>query len=299
MDFHILSPLISYLFVKKSNFLIYSLRIGSFRYPIIPHMSHDIHHDHRTAPRIFVDSDLSENRSITIAEEQSHYLLNVMRLKSGDIVHVFNGRDGEWCGNIGNVTKRSTAIDLHELSRRQKTEPDLWLCCAPIKKAHFEYMIEKATELGVSVIQPVLTAHTQIREVNPERCRMIAIEAAEQSERLSVPEIHKPATLQELVAHWPPGRSAIVCAEHGHATPINEAMKSPVMKTLTKGAIVTGPEGGFASEELEALRKIQSAVFVRLGPRILRADTAVIAALSCWQAICGDWADTAFEKSKA
>src|SRR5262249_2643831 len=151
------------------------------------------------------------------------------------------------------------------------------------------YMVEKATELGVTVLHPTLTTRTQIRDVNAERLRAIAIESAEQSERLSIPEIRKPLDLKKLAQEWPQDRTPIICAEWGDAAPIENALAKLDMKMRMKAAIFTGPEGGFAADELEALRALPGAVFVRLGPRILRADTAAIAALSCWQAICGDW----------
>ncbi len=243
----------------------------------------------RRTSRLFVAADLGAGTTLAVSADQAHYLQHVMRLKTGDVLRLFNGRDGEWHGSIGVASKRATEIITHKQIRPQNVEPDIWLCCGPIKKAHFDNMIEKATELGVAAIHPVLTAHTQIREVNVERCHAIAVEAAEQSERLKVPAIEKPVTLEKLISSWPRDRTLIVCAETGEAAPLQEAFKSPALKSAAKVAILTGPEGGFAAEELETLRKVPQAVFVRLGPRILRADTAAIAALSCWQALCGDW----------
>ncbi len=243
---------------------------------------------HQT-PRLYMDTGLSTGQMVNPCAEHAHYLKNVMRLKSGDDLRVFNGRDGEWHAKITGEQKRSIDIKIHEQLKPQKTEPDLWLCCAPIKKAHFEYMIEKATELGASVIQPVLTARTQIRETNAERLRLIAVESAEQSERLSIPEIRAAVTLKELAAKWPKERLPIVCAEWGEAIPAHKALTQPQIKAAKKVAVIIGPEGGFAEDELALLRKLENAAFVRLGPRILRADTAAIAALSLWQAACGDW----------
>ena len=245
--------------------------------------------DHRHAPRLYMDTGLSAGQMVNPCAEHVHYLKNVMRLKAGDDLRVFNGRDGEWHAVVAGEQKRTLDIKIAEQLKAQKAEPDLWLCCAPIKKAHFEYMVEKATELGASVIQPVLTARTQIRETNAERLRLIAIEAAEQSERLSIPEIRAAMPLKELAAQWPKERLPIVCAEWGEAIPMHEALVRPQIKAAKKAAIITGSEGGFAADELELLRKLENAVFVRLGPRILRADTAAIAALSLWQAVCGDW----------
>jgi 16S rRNA (uracil1498-N3)-methyltransferase len=239
----------------------------------------------RHTPRLFVDTGLGGGRTVEPGADQAHYLRHVLRLKIGDTLRLFNGRDGEWKASVAALAKRSLTLALHEQTRAQQAEPDLWLCCAPIKKAHFDYMIEKATELGVAAIQPILTARAQIREVNAERCRAIAIEAAEQSERLTIPEIRKPVTLADLAASWPPARRLIVCAEWGEAAPVGKALPA----AASSAAILTGPEGGLAAEELERLRALPQAVFIRLGPRVLRADTAAIAALGCWQALCGDW----------
>jgi 16S rRNA (uracil1498-N3)-methyltransferase len=242
----------------------------------------------QNAPRLHIVNDLGPDQALTISGDQAHYLQNVMRLKVGDSVRLFNGRDGEWHGVLSEIAKRALTIKLQNQLKPQKSEPDLWLCCAPIKKAHFDYMIEKATELGVSTIKPVLTARTQIREVNVERCTSIAAEAAEQSERMNVPRVEKPMALSDLTASWPDDRQLIVCAEFGAAAPIHQALQAPALRGK-KSAIIVGPEGGFAPEEFETLRAIKNALFVRLGPRILRADTAALSALTCWQAICGDW----------
>ena len=247
----------------------------------------------RTSPRIFSDARLSRGQLVDLTTEQAHYLTHVMRLAPGDEVRLFNGDSGEWKGALATTGKRAASVKLNEQTRLPHTAPDLWLCCAPIKKAHFEYMIEKATELGVAVIQPLLTSRTQVRNVNLERCRAVAIEAAEQSERLDLPDIREPKALEEMARHAAQGRPLIVCAETGAAEPAGKALAALRAKTAADGhvkaAIVTGPEGGFAPEELEFLRKIPGAVFIRLGPRILRADTAAITALGCWQALAGDW----------
>lgn len=240
----------------------------------------------RHTPRLYIDTALGSGQMVEPTSGQTHYLQHVLRLKAGDVVRLFDGRSGEWAANVAGLTKKTVTLAVRERTRQPCVEPDLWLCAAPIKKAHFDYMIEKATELGVAVIQPILTARTQIREVNIERCRAIAIEAAEQAERLTIPEIRKPVMLTELMANWPAARRLIVCAEWGEAAPVGAALPTSV---AAETAVLTGPEGGLAAEELENLRALSQAVFIRLGPRILRADTAAIAALACWQALCGDW----------
>lgn len=253
---------------------------------------------HRTTPRLFVDSALAAGSTAAISAEQAHYLLHVMRVKPGEELRLFNPRDGEWLASVKAISKRAIEIVPEKKLRDHKPGGDVTLCAAPIKKAHFDFMIEKATELGVTSIQPVLSERTQIREVNVERVRSIAIEAAEQSERLDIPDIRKPVTLAELIAHWPKDCVPVVCAEWGEAMNAYEALVGlqsdripPPQggRTSMKAAIVSGPEGGFAAAELEALRKLPSAMFIRLGPRILRADTAAISALTLWQALCGDW----------
>lgn len=243
----------------------------------------DLRHSHR----IFVSPNLAQDSVVTPNLDQTHHLIHVLRLKSGDVVRVFNGRHGEFRGEILATGKKTIDIRIHDCLRPQRDEPDLWLCAAPIKKAHFDFMLEKATELGVSEIQPILTQRTQIREVNGDRAWTICREAAEQSERLTVPAVGNPVSIDDLTAVFPTDRALIVCAEHGEAAPIHYALQN--IKHKTKAAIMTGPEGGFAAEELDKLRSLPNALFVRLGPRILRADTAAIAALTCWQAVHGDW----------
>lgn len=245
----------------------------------------ELRHTHR----IFVPNPLAQGANVSATPDQAHHLLNVLRLRSGDVLRLFNGRDGEYRGEVESTGKKTIEIKVHEQIRPQQAEPDLWLCCAPIKKAHFDTMIEKATELGVSEIQPILTQRTQIREVNANRAYNLCREASEQSDRLSVPAIGNPVSLADLIDVFPQDRAMIVCAEWGDATPIHDALHTAELRQFSKAAVVTGPEGGFASDELELLRKAPNAFFVRLGPRILRADTAALAALTCWQAIQGDW----------
>jgi len=240
-----------------------------------------------TWPRLFLAEILDGRAEITLGPEPSHYLTHVLRAAAGDPVRLFDGQNGEWRGVITALSqnkKSGVTLSLEEKLREQNSEPDLWLCCAPIKRAHFDFMIQKATELGVSVIQPVLTARAQIRETNTARLRAIAIEAAEQSERLTIPDVREVLTLNQLIKTWPAPRLPILCAEFGDAQSIGKALRK-----TDQAAVITGPEGGFAPDEMAALRTLPNVLPVRLGPRILRADTAALAALSCWQALCGDW----------
>ena len=249
--------------------------------------------DWHTTPRVYSEAALLPGDPVKLSTEQSHYLTNVMRLKNTDKLRFFNSAGGEWLAEISEASKKSCTIKLLEqlrpLAPKPSPENELWLFCAPIKKAHFEYMIEKATELGVTRIIPLLTQRTQIREVNQERCRSIAIEAAEQSERLTIPEIGVPVTLTKLNESYGNRIYAIVCAEWGEATAAAPAFTTIQDLNGVSPSIITGPEGGFNEEEMDSLHKLPQNTFIRLGPRILRADTAAIAALTCWQALRGDW----------
>ena len=203
---------------------------------------------------------------------------------------LFNGRDGEWQARCRCAARRRAVAEVGERTREQAAEPDVWLCFAPVKRARIDYIAEKATELGVAVLQPVITRHTNVERVNVERLRANAIEAAEQTERLSVPEVRAPVDLARLLADWPAERRLLICDETGGGPPIGEALGAlDDAARAAPWAIVIGPEGGFAEAELTALRRMKDVMAVGLGPRILRADTAALAALACWQALVGDW----------
>jgi 16S rRNA (uracil1498-N3)-methyltransferase len=213
-----------------------------------------------------------------------------MRRADGAPLLLFNGRDGEWRGSLMLLGKKRAGARVGGQTRKQGPEPDLWLCFAPVKRARIDWIAEKSTELGVSVLQPVLTQHTMVERVNIERLRANACEAAEQTERLSVPEIRQPVELIKLLAGWPSARRVLMCDETGGGPPIAGALAT-LDETARDApwAIVVGPEGGFAAAELDALRRIKDVMSVGLGPRILRADTAALAALAVWQAVVGDW----------
>jgi 16S rRNA (uracil1498-N3)-methyltransferase len=179
-------------------------------------------------------------------------------------------------------------LAIEQQLRPQTSERDLWLVFAPVKRTRIDAIAEKATELGVCALIPVVTQRTAVDRVNVERLRAIAIEAAEQCERLSVPEVRPPVTLGKLLAEWPADRRLLLCAEAGAARPIAEALRAHADGIAAPWAVMIGPEGGFARSELDALAKLPFVMPVGLGPRILRADTAALAALACWQAILGD-----------
>lgn len=243
-------------------------------------------HDHdRARARLFVGDALTSGATVAVGPDQAHYLANVMRVRVGDGITLFNGQDGEWRGRVDAVGKGRCVLAVDNRLRTQAPEPDLWLLFAPIKRSRLDMVAEKAAELGVSVIWPVLTRFTAMGRVNVDRLRANAIEAAEQCERLTVPEVREPATLRQVLDGWASERLLLVMDETGSGLPIAEA----VAAASEPAAVLVGPEGGFAKSELDLLRDLPFVTPVSLGPRILRAETAAIAALSCWQALRGDW----------
>jgi 16S rRNA (uracil1498-N3)-methyltransferase len=235
--------------------------------------------------RLFVEAALAAGTSIEPSPQQAHYLLHVMRAGTGDRLRLFNGTDGEWLCEIAGASRRACQIACIRKIAPQSDTPDVWLLCAPIKKTPADYVTQKATELGVRVLQPVLTRRTIVHRVNLERMRANAIEASEQSGRLTVPEVREPLGLANLLSAWPADRRLLFCDEMG-GPPIAQTLRD-----ARKGAwaVLTGPEGGFDAEERALIRACPQALPVSLGSRILRADTAALAALSVWQALCGDW----------
>ncbi|HXP97165.1 MAG TPA: 16S rRNA (uracil(1498)-N(3))-methyltransferase [Telmatospirillum sp.] len=236
--------------------------------------------------RLFVDASLTEGASLVLEQKQTHYLLNVMRSQIGTPVALFNGRDGEWLARINHAGKRDLTVAIERQLRPQTPEPDLWLLFAPVKRARIDFIAEKATELGVSALVPVFTRHTVMSRVNEDRLKAIAVEAAEQCERLSVPEVRDSTALETVLQTWSASRRLFLLDEGGGGVPIADALAGGA---VGPAAVLVGPEGGFSKSELDGLRALSFATPVGLGPRILRADTAVIAALSCFQALCGDW----------
>jgi 16S rRNA (uracil1498-N3)-methyltransferase len=236
--------------------------------------------------RLFVEAALGQGARIALEGAQAHYLLTVMRAKAGDRLSLFNGRDGEWRARIAETSKRACVLECEAQVGSQAAVPDLRLVFAPIKKTPADYVVQKATELGVRVLQPVLTRRTIARRVNLERMHANAVEAAEQSGRVDVPEVRALVDLDRLLADWPRARRLLFCDEAGDAKPIAAALREAPDGPW---AILTGPEGGFDPAERAALRACAFVVPVTLGARILRADTAALAALAVWQAVKGDW----------
>ena len=237
--------------------------------------------------RLFVEADLVPGGTVELAKEQVHYLRNVMRRNDGDAVHLFNGRQGEWRATLAGLAKKSGAARLETQVREQAPPPDLVLCFAPIKGARVDFVAQKATELGVSALQPVVTERTIVRKVNADRLRANAVEAAEQCECLWVPQVTEPVDLPALLAGWPEGRGLLFCDEAGEGGPLDTLA---AQRDRWQGwGLLIGPEGGFTDRERKAVLDHLAAVPIGLGPRILRADTAAIAGLSLLQAALGDW----------
>jgi 16S rRNA (uracil1498-N3)-methyltransferase len=238
--------------------------------------------------RLFVDAALHAGAGLELSTPQVHYLNTVMRARPGESVALFNGRDGEWLADLLLITRKEAALRVGARRRPQASDPDVWLLFAPLKKQTTDFVVEKATELGARVLWPVMTRHTNAARVNTERLTATAIEAAEQCERLTVPEVREAASgLDAALANWDPARRLYVMDETGGGAPIHKVLGDDCVGA--PAAILCGPEGGFAKSELDLLHQTTFVTAVGLGPRILRAETAALAALTCWQALCGDW----------
>jgi 16S rRNA (uracil1498-N3)-methyltransferase len=238
------------------------------------------------AQRLFVDDELAEGRSLACTPAQANYLRNVLRLKAGAAILVFNGRDGEWRAELAEADRRATALIVRAQTRAQEGGPDIDYLFAPLKRARLDYMVEKATEMGVARLRPVLTRRTVAERVNAERMRAHAIEAAEQCGILRLPEIRAPEKLEAVVAAWNTARPLIFCDEDGA-----ETCPFTALAMIEPGpvAVLVGPEGGFDPAERELLASRPFVTRISLGPRILRADTAAVAALALVNAVLGDW----------
>ena len=251
-------------------------------------------------PRIYINAPLEVNGTAHVSREQAHYLKNVLRRKEGDEVRLINGRDGEFAGTIETLSKKGGVVSLSMKTAAQKNEPPISLHFAPVKRGPLETIVQKATELGVEYFQPVITARTVAPKLNIDRLQAISIEASEQSGRYTIAQVRPSQKLDRMLNDWPEDRRLIFCDEagddetkewggpNGRAQPMLDALKN-VDSAAYKWAVFIGPEGGFAPEERALLRSKEYVTPVTLGPRILRADTAAIAALTLLQAARGDW----------
>jgi 16S rRNA (uracil1498-N3)-methyltransferase len=237
--------------------------------------------------RLFIDADLAAGAAVALGADHAHYLRNVMRVKTGERILLFNGRDGEWQAALGDLGKKGGVASVLAQNREQNDSPDLWLLFAPIKRARIDFTAQKASELGVSALWPVMTDYTNVSRVNTDRLRANAVEAAEQCARLDVPDVFDPASLRDVLGSWPVDRKILLCDESRTNTSMVDTLAG--QSADMPWAVLVGPEGGFSPEELDLLHSRDHVVSVGLGDRLLRADTAAVAALACWQAILGDW----------
>ncbi|MDZ3830562.1 MAG: 16S rRNA (uracil(1498)-N(3))-methyltransferase [Sphingopyxis sp.] len=235
-----------------------------------------------STPRLFIDQPLTADSSPVIDGAAAHYLLNVMRLKAGDPILLFDNRSGEWLCETVDTGKRSLQLRAQQRLRPREEVPDLWLCFAPVKKARLDWIIEKATELGVARLQPVITERTIVERIKSERLEAQIVEACEQCGRTALPELADPVKLPALLRQWPTARALLFADEAG-----GEPMAG--LQAAAPAAILTGPEGGFTDRERSLLLEHDAVRRMALGPRTLRAETAAIAAIAQWMGLHGDW----------
>lgn len=235
--------------------------------------------------RLYVENDLSAGALVELQRSQAHYLASVMRQKTGNVLSVFNGRDGQWEALINTLDKKSTSLICQNQTLLQTAEANLTLFFAPTKNVSTSYIVQKATELGVSKICPIRTERTIVNKVNVEKLHLVAIEAAEQCERLTIPDVEDIVDLKKCFSGKSFGGKLVICAERG----VSENLNRTLGALTGDDAILIGPEGGFSESEFEFLKNLDNALPITMGARIMRADTAVIAALASYQAISGDW----------
>lgn len=253
-----------------------------------------------SAPRLYVRNDLAAGYAVPLDKAQTNYLANVLRLSAGAHVLIFNGRDGEWLAEVAQESRKSMALVPQRQLRPQPAAPDLIYMFAPLKHARIDYMAQKAVEMGAGILAPVLTRHTQVSRVNDERLEANAVEAAEQCGILSVPEIRAPMRLVEALATLEAERLLIFCDEDAPVANAVEALSMQRDKIAGRGvAVLIGPEGGFDEEERQLILRREPVLRLSLGPRILRADTAAVAALAVVQAVLGDWGAATSQESAA
>lgn len=236
--------------------------------------------------RLFVPNDLRAGVEFDADRQQSHYLAHVLRMAEGAELLLFNGRDGEWSARVAATGKKAVRLAAIAQTRPQPPAPDLVYAFAPLKAGRLDYLVQKAVEMGAGVLQPVITQHTQVAKPPMEKLEANVIEAAEQCGVLAVPPVRQPVKLDRLLAGWEPDRRLLFCDEDAATNNPLPALKSIMERKI---GLLVGPEGGFSQEEREMLRALPFVTAIPLGPRILRADTAAVAALAIVQATLGDW----------
>ena len=239
----------------------------------------------KTTPRLHIAETLSAGGEIMLSREQAHYLTGVLRLSAGDAVRAFNSTDGEWLAYLATVSRKSVSLRCERRVAEAKLPPDIDYLFAPLKHARLDYVVQKATELGARRLRPVMTSRTVAERVNLDRMRANVVEAAEQCNLVHVPEVLEPEKLEKVLASWEQGRSLVYCDETKADSNPLESLKALQMPS----AVLVGPEGGFTDEEKKLLKSRDFVIPISLGPRIMRADTAAIAALTLVQALAGDW----------
>ena len=242
------------------------------------------------ATRLFVEDALHAGARIAAGADRANFLLNVLRLKQGDRLLVFNGRDGEWLAAIAEAKKREAILVMEEQTRPQEGGPDIDLCFAPLKHARLDYVVQKAVEMGAARLRPVLTRRTQVARLNLDRMRANVIEAAEQCGVLRVPAVETETPFERMIAQWPEDRLLIFCDEDAEIANPVEALRAAFEKGPQAAALLIGPEGGFDEKERALALATPCNVRISLGPRILRADTAAVAGMALVQSVFGDWA---------
>lgn len=236
--------------------------------------------------RLFVPQDLAAGAAFEASPEQSHYLSHVLRMAEGGELLVFNARDGEWLARVAAKAKKTVRLETVEQTRPQPATPDLVYCFAPLKVGRLDYLVQKAVEMGAGVLQPVITQHTQLAKVGTERLQANAVEAAEQCGILAIPEVREAQKFTALLTSWDKGRRLIFCDESAETNNPLPALQAIGERKL---GLLIGPEGGFSEDERKQLYALPFVTAIPLGPRILRADTAAVAALAVMQATIGDW----------
>lgn len=236
----------------------------------------------KSLPRLFVEAALSEGAAVSLDAQQANYLGNVLRLGVGGQALLFDGASGEWIATVAQMTRKFMVMTVDRRTKAAEAVPDLWLAFAPVKRTQLDWLVEKATELGVARLMPVVTRRTVVERIKGERLRSIAVEAAEQCGRTMLPTIDEPAALERLLKERDPARTLYFADETGGEPMATAFARAP-------GLILTGPEGGFAPDERAMIRAAPGVKAISLGPRILRAETAALAAVAGWMALAGDW----------